>query len=279
MKKYQYQIVRYVHDHFTGEYVNVGVVVYSREDSFLACKITGKYKRITDMFPGVNGRWVLKVLNNFNTSLDRISKELNELFLPSDSLEQLTNSILIRDNNAIQLTMVKMAIDINLQSALEDLYNSQVEKYNVSVQEKDTLLDDEVWKTKYKSYFEKYGIDKKLVLHKVNVPKDVISFDKSWKNEIWHSYEPLSFVLKESDSIKDKVYKWAGKLQGLLQSNEPLHLTLLTSLPSKHSNMKGFIDEYLKVKSYKLTVEIVSDHEAENLAIKIKEQMEMHENN
>ncbi|MDP5172607.1 MAG: DUF3037 domain-containing protein, partial [Bacteroidia bacterium] len=42
MKKYHYQIIRYVHDHFTGEFVNVGVVVYSKENGFLDCRTVRK---------------------------------------------------------------------------------------------------------------------------------------------------------------------------------------------------------------------------------------------
>ncbi len=277
MKKYQYQIIRYVHDHFTGEFVNVGVVVYSKEERFLASKITNKYQRITQMFPEANGKLVVHILNKFKLSLNKIALELDELFAPSDFLEQITNSILIRDNNAIQFSEARMAIDVNLESAIDDLYNSQVEKYVVSKLAKVTLLDDEVWRLNYKNYFEKYGVDKRLQEHIVKVPKDFISFDKSWKNEIWHCYEPLSFVLKEKDSVKDKVYKWAGKLQGLQYAQEPLHLTLLTRISSNHEDLISFINAYLKVELGNLKVDIVTEDMAEQLAMKIQREMKLHD--
>lgn len=277
MKNYQYQIIRYQHDHFTGEFVNVGVVVYSKENRFLKSKTTSKYQRITHMFPEANGKWIIRVLNAFNSRLIRVAKELDELYSPSEQLEVITNEIFIRDNNAIQLSEVKSAIDIDLEAALKDLYNSQVEKYLPLKDNNQSLLDDDVWKLKYKTYFEKYGIDKRLKSHEVQVPKDIISFDKSWKNEIWHCYEPLSFMLKESDSVKDKVYKWAGKLQGLQQSKEPLHLTLMTSISPKHKELMSFINEYLKISSENLTVDIVTDDRAENLARDIKKKMELHD--
>lgn len=277
MKKYQYQIIKYQHDHFTGEFVNVGVVVYSKEYRFLKSKTTSKYQRITHMFPDANGQWVIRVLNNFKSRLNKVAKELDELFSPSEQLELITNQILIRDNNTIQLSEVKSAIDIDLEAALTDLFNNQVEKYFPVKENSQSLLDDDVWKLKYKTYFEKYGIDKRLKLHEVQVPKDVLSFDKSWKNEIWHCYEPLSFFLKESESVKDKVYKWAGKLQGLQHSNEALHLTLMTSISPKHKELMSFINEYLKVSSGNLTVDIVTDDQAESLAIDIKNKMEIHD--
>lgn len=277
MKQYQYQIIRYVHDHFTGEYVNVGVVLYSKEHSFLSSKTTGRYKRIRNMFPEANGRWIIRVLNHFDKAVAQKRDELKGLFPPSDSLEQLTSSIIARDNNAIQLTEAKNAIDIDLECALSDLFSFQVEKYIEETSTRRTLLDGEVWKTKYKVYFEKYGIEKKLTAHEIKIPKDVISFEKSWKNDVWHSYEPLSFVLQEKESIKDKVYKWAGKIRGLQQANEKLHLTLMTSIAPENKDLKPFIYEYLKVNTEKLKVDIVTDDEAERLARKIKAEMEEHD--
>jgi len=277
MKKYQYQIIRYVHDHFTGEYVNVGVVVYSSENQFLASKTTKKFQRVTHMFPTANGRWIVRLLSNFDQQVKTLSSRLTEMFPVSDSLQQVTNGLIKPDNNAIQLTAVRSAIDVDLQAALDDLYLAQVEKYSVNKTDKNSLLDEDVWKIKYKTFFEKYGIDKRLKVHEVRVPRDVLSFDKSWKNDIWHAYEPLSFVLKEKDSIKDKVYKWAGKLQGLQQSNEKLHLTLLTSISPQHKELMSFVNEYLKIDTDHLKVEIVTDDKAESLAKEIHREMERHD--
>ncbi|HMP32054.1 MAG TPA: DUF3037 domain-containing protein, partial [Saprospiraceae bacterium] len=60
MKSYQYQIIKYVHDHFTGEFVNVGVVVYDPESKFFGCKLTKKYKRISNFFPSSDGKKVVQ---------------------------------------------------------------------------------------------------------------------------------------------------------------------------------------------------------------------------
>jgi hypothetical protein len=120
MKKYQYQIIRYVHDHFTGEYVNVGVVVYSSENQFLASKTTKKFQRVTHMFPTANGRWIVRLLSNFDQQVKTLSSRLTEMFPVSDSLQQVTNGLIKPDNNAIQLTAVRSAIDVDLQAALDD---------------------------------------------------------------------------------------------------------------------------------------------------------------
>jgi hypothetical protein len=50
MKTYQYQIIRYLHDRVTGDFINVGVIVYAPDYQYLNCKIIAKYGRITSFF-------------------------------------------------------------------------------------------------------------------------------------------------------------------------------------------------------------------------------------
>lgn len=277
MKRYQYQILRYIHDRFTGEYVNVGVVVYQEEDGFLGIRTTNKYHRITSLFPGADGRWVTHSLKYIEARVKSIASELKTLFQSSKDLSHITASIIPNDNNALEWTEAKYGLDIDPKIALEDIFHNQVEKYIVQKGDTGSRTDEEIWKEKYKKHFEKCGIINRLKPHKVSVPNDELAFNFSWKNERWHSYEPLSFVLKKKESVREKVYKWAGKLQALNQSNENFHLTLLTSLPPKHNDLKEFIEEYLKVDSDRLKVDIVSDKEAKKIALQIKREMELHD--
>ncbi len=57
MIKYQYQILRYVHDQFTGEFGNLGVVMYAPKNRFLKCKVVSKYARLSSFFGEINGQF------------------------------------------------------------------------------------------------------------------------------------------------------------------------------------------------------------------------------
>ena len=46
----------------------------------------------------------------------------------------------------------------------------------------------------------------------------------------------------------------------------------------KHKDLNSFIMEYLKVSSDRLTVDIITDDKAENLAKEIYLKMELHDN-
>jgi len=283
MKTYQYQVIRYLHDHFTGEYVNVGIVVYSPEHKFLGCKITNKYQRITSMFPEANGKWIMKVLREFESKLEQSSKRLTELFQPSEQIENVTGSIIPHDDTAIRFSESFSGLDIDYNAALEDLFVSLVEKH-IDKPLKDTLYDEDVWNEKYKAHFKKYGVLDNLGEHTVRIsehPEDFISFNRAWKNKIWHCYEPLSFVVKNSETVKNKVHKWAGRMNGLNRAGEPLHLTLMISYSEKHKKMLPFVEQYLLAEfnqndKRNLQVEIVTDDQAELLAKSVAEKMKAH---
>lgn len=277
MKKYQYQIIRYVHDHFTGEFVNVGVVLFSKEHQFLGCKTIRKYQRITHLFPEAQGKTIARILRTIEHGINTESKKLVELFSLPDQLDAIVNQVISNDNNAFQFTSPKTAIDIDFEAALNDLYLQLVERYYLNDEDKQRLSDEDVWKLKYKSHFEKYGVTSRLISHEIKVPNDIISFGMSWKNEIWHSYEPLSFELKKTDSIKEKVYKWTGKLQALKHADEALHISFLTSINPKHKELMSFVKEYLQASNGNLKIDVVTEDQAETVAKSIQKQMELHD--
>ena len=72
MKTYYYQLLRYIHDQFTGEFVNLGIVVYSPEQQFLKAKVTQRYSRITSLFPEARGRYITTSAKDFENYINRI---------------------------------------------------------------------------------------------------------------------------------------------------------------------------------------------------------------
>lgn len=279
MKKYQYQILRYVHDQFSGEFLNIGVIVYAPESLFLKAMVCQKYKRINDFFPKANGRFIIKMANQFELGIQKISNQLAEIFQPDDHLSTVTRSILPLDDSALMLTEVKSAIDVDMDSALNYLYSNMVEKFNTNTQDHQSLNDNEVWRNKYKVYFDKYNITMNLTEHTVHTKYSEFVFDKSWKNEIWHCYQPLSFELQDADSIHEKVHKWSGRLKDLDSSKEKMHLTFLSSLSDKHLKLKEFILDFLDQDTDNISVDVVLDSDAEKLAQSIRKNMNEHENN
>ena len=273
MRPHQYQLLRYIHDRVTGEFVNVGVVVFSKEDAFLEAKVLTRYGRISQFYGEFDGHFLLKTIKNIQLQCEKASKKL-EFFSDATSIEQLTSNILAKDDSSLYFTDAKTALDINPSILLNELYNRLVDRFNkenIDTQNADT----KAWKGIYKQYFEKYGLEKKLKEHKIKTVSDEIKFDKAWKNGVWHCYQTVSFDLKNADSIKDKVYKWVGKINQIRTTDEDLNLYLLTSEPKEHKELNAFVDALLKFDTNKhVKVTIVKEHEADGFALQVKEEME-----
>lgn len=126
MKKFQYQIVRYVHDQITGEFANVGIVVFHPESKFLEGKFIKKHHRISQFFKNVNGDFLVSTLSNFNQELMIENRRLGELFSNHATLDSITSSILPKDDSALVCSPVFQGLDIDLSKATEDLFNRLV---------------------------------------------------------------------------------------------------------------------------------------------------------
>ncbi|MBK8521464.1 MAG: DUF3037 domain-containing protein [Chitinophagaceae bacterium] len=74
-EKYQFQIVRYIHDRITGEFVNVGIIVYMPESRFLKSRFINKFSRISQFFIDVNGHSLLGALKQFDKEINIVSKD------------------------------------------------------------------------------------------------------------------------------------------------------------------------------------------------------------
>ena len=276
MKTYQYQVIRYTHDQVTGEFVNVGVVLYAPVDRFLKAVVTTRYARVSNFFPSASGQALVQSLRQFKREIDRISKQNDELFQMSSTLEVITNSILPKDDSALHLTPMARGIDVDSQIALDDLYSRLVEKY-LTADETTSQTDEEAWRQVYKTYFDQYGITNRLIEHEVQTRNDSFTFDKAWKNEIWHCYQPLSLNLSDWNSVRTKVYRWSGILNELATTEEHIHLTFLLTRSRAFNGVDNFIQNRLEYVSDHLSVEVVTEDKAESIAIEVKQAIETHD--
>lgn len=264
-----------MHDRVTGEFVNVGIVMYSPTDYYLKSKASTRYARITSFFNGANGKQIIRSCKNFTESIRRASLLIGSEGGP-EILDELTKQILTRDDSALYLTETKFGIDIDLDKSLNSLYKLYIDRWN-SVMDEDNEKDADVWKTKYKRYFDEFGITDRLSSFEISTPHDTFLFDKAWKNEVWHCYQPLSFNLKSSESLKNKIYRWSGKINELKSTDEPMELTILASFPTNNSDLHSFMEDSLKTRTDGLNVQIVYESNAEHFARTVAAMIQRHD--
>lgn len=274
MKKFEYQIVRYIHDRVTSEFVNVGIIVFQKETRFLQGRFISRYSRISKFFHEVNGTNLLSSLRQFDHQLKIEAFGLNELFSDYQTLTDITNTILQPDDSSIICSELFVGIDINPLIALEDLFERMVNKY--FEEEASELHNDEwVWKKLYKRHFDQQGITKFLKPYTIETDFDRLEFTNAWKNGVWNVFQPISFDLKRTDTLKNKVYKWSGKLSAIEKTNNPLNIYFLSKKPAAQKNITDFIYQtLLKDRKQNLKVNLINEDEAEHFVSKFKDQIE-----
>lgn len=280
MIKYEYQILRYVHDQASGEFVNVGIVIFEPQSKILKARVLNKFSRISTFFEEINGYYLLSTLKHFQKEVESINDDFaffnsSEFLLEKEKpgLSIITGKVVLNDDSALKLTEVKKGLDLNLDSALDDLFERLVDKYSPE-KNKEAHTDAYAWSKVYKLHFDRYGITPRLKDHTIKTPNDEIKFDKSWKNGVWNCYQSLSFDLKKDDAIKNKVYKWSGIIKELQLANQKMNLFFLTTSPKSNEHLNNFIKDTLSQKGSGVKVTIVTEDEAEQFAKKVKTAIE-----
>lgn len=281
MKTYEYQVLRYLPDRVSGEFVNVGLVMFQPESRFLKAGFVRSVSRVSSFFPGLDGRNLQRRLRHLEGMIDEFSDHLNldrqvRLEQPT-SLEAITTRFLVKDDTSLQFSESKFGLDDDLEQAFSELNDRLVDNYMPDISA-DIRTDYDVWKKLYRPFFEKRNITNRLQAHKVTTAKDVIEFPYAWKNEIWHCYEPVTFDLKKADSVKNKVYRWVGRLDELRTADEPITLQLLAALPMDDPDLIAFVLDKLDNKVFgSATVSVVRQQEAEQFTRQVQEEIIDHE--
>jgi hypothetical protein len=271
---YQYQVLRYRHDAFTGEFANLGIVYFNPDTNYLKSGFISKYGRLSQFFGEVSGTALMRVLRQLQSELTQLESQLRKETTDKrfKSVSDLTNSILPKDDNALFFSEVFTGWNFEHKLAFEQLFDSIITKY----QEPATVTkhdDSYAWKTVYKKYFDEFGITPKLKPKKVKTALTSVDFDKTVKNGALHCFQSLSFDLKHEGSIEDKIFRWDGRIRELATSKEPLKVYLLSVLP-KDEELLRMINEKLNYKSGQIEVQVVDERHARSVAMEVNKVLE-----
>lgn len=278
MNTIQYQVLRYLPDRVSEEFVNLGIVAFDKQEKVLHSKFINKVGNISAFFPNINARYLLKSVKTIMHHLESISEQFSSEFLfdKIDSIDQVTSQVLAKDDSALIFSEVKKTLDISAESMVDHLFSRIVISGNL-VEDDEVRRDKEVWVKVYKKHFDDYGISTHLKPHNIKTENDELEFDKAWKNGVWNCFETVSFNLTRTDAIKNKVYKWVGKLDELNTSGEPKHIYLLSILPKEHPELKNFIKKMITDKSTPNTkIDIISEDQIDLVASTIKSEIDAH---
>jgi len=275
---YTYSVLRYVHDITTGEFINVGVVLYSREGCYASALCRSTFGRLSRAFPGMDGD-AFKSLMRFVQSRieeigDGLKKELPLNGHPATVMD-VAHAVLPPDDSSLQWSPPGGGLSENLSQTLEGLFERLVIRYDERPQQ-ERRSDEEVWR-KYRRSLENRHVLKHLQPKKISVQDDEVEFQYAWKNGVWHCLEPVSFDLSSADSIREKAHKWLGQLLSVKDAREPFKVYLLLGEPQQEALRPAFDKAVSILHRLPVASEVIREGNAGEFSEQFAREIEAHE--
>ncbi len=264
---YSFVVLRYVHDIASGEFVNVGVALYSPDTKYIGALCSTRYGRLSKMFLDVDGDYFRGLMRHIETRFDEIGGKLREE-LPFDGtpagIIEIARTVLPPDDSSLQWSEAGGGWTENPARTLEELFTRLVARYEDG-QKRLNRDDSEVWKV-FKKELETRQVLARLQPKRIITGNYDYEFEHAWKNQKWHLYEPVSFDLQEADSILDKANRWVGRAVSLQDSPDKFKLHLLLGEPSIEKLRPAFIKAENILNKIPGDKEFVREHEAEKFS-------------
>jgi Protein of unknown function (DUF3037) len=272
---YTYTVLRYVHDIATGEFVNVGVVLYAPKVPFLEAKTRSTYGRLTRVFPDVDGDAFKRAMSHVERSVAVTAKRLDDLFRENDlTALELATRTLASDDSSLQWSPLGSGRTRAPAQELERLFDKFVLQYDCT--RPNSRSDEEVWRSFSRSLASREVLGK---LEQKEIVSDVDrrTFRHAWKNSHWHCLEPVSFDFAEGERIHNKAIRWAGQMLALASAPERFKVYLLVGEPTR-TDMRSHYHRALRIlETIPVASEIVQESQADALADRIADEIRAHE--
>ncbi len=272
---YSFSVLRYIHDPTTQEFVNIGVAVFSAEASYLRAICTSNYGRITHMFQKIDGHGFRQISRYIQDQIC-IAGQSHKSALPfeaNSNIEQVLARVLPKDDSAVQFSRAGVGLSTDLDRTLLELYRRHVEHYAAAVETRRT--DDSIWQV-FKGPLDRVHVTPRLNPKLIVGSSYEYEFQRSWKNEIWHVYEPISFDLVEPSSMLDKANRWVGRATSLMESSESFKIHVLLGEPTDSRLKETFIKAQNILHKMPGRKEFIHESEADAFAEELAREVAKH---
>jgi hypothetical protein len=136
--------------------------------------------------------------------------------------------------------------------------------------------DEDVWKV-FREPLEKRHLTSHLTPKRIVASSYDYEFERSWKNEIWHVCEPVSFDMVDAGSILDKANRWVGRATSLNDSSEQFKIHMLLGEPQDDRLQNTFVKAQNILNKMPGQKEFIRESEAEAFADELAREVHAHE--
>lgn len=274
---YSYSVLRYVHDTVTGEFVNVGLVMFSPEGEFLHFKTKATLGRVTSMFPSLKTSAFKALMGALKKRFSVIEAEATaglSICEKKSRLDEVLLDALPKDDSSLVWSPISTGVSADLTASFDKVFSRHITKFDQKAHRK-SRSDDDVWR-QFRKDLEKRNLLNFFESKNIAGKDDEVEFPFAWKNGIWHCIEPISFDLAASESIREKAHRWLGQITSVTDSSEKFKVYLVLAKPQQPSLAAAFEKAVSILEKVPVPSEIYIDSEMDRLAEKLQKQVGQH---
>jgi hypothetical protein len=273
---YSFSVLRYVHDPVSMEFINIGVAVFSPEERYLRAICTTNYGRITHMFSKIDGQRFRQLSRAVQDRILVVGQDYESglPFEAAPNIDYLLTKVLPPDDSAIQFSNAGVGVSADLDRTLNELYQRHVEYY-ATLGESSRRTDEDVWRV-FREPLDRVHVTPRLRPKQIVASSYEYEFERSWKNEIWHVCEPVSFDMVEAASMLEKANRWVGRATSLMDSSEPFLIYMLLGEPTDDRLGPAFVKAQNILNKMPGRKEFIRESEAEDFAEELAREVTKH---
>jgi len=123
--------LRYIHDVVTGEFANIGVVLYAPDLRFLEARFTSSYERLNAIFLKIDHLHFRALMRYLTNRFEELGAEIrDDLHAPPViALSELVKKVLPPDDSSLQWSQQGGGITDDPARALGETYKRLVERF------------------------------------------------------------------------------------------------------------------------------------------------------
>lgn len=275
-QSYSYVTLRYVHDAMTGEFLNVGLLLFAPAERLLRVKTRRTMSRVRDIFPDLDRPAFTSAMRSIEHSVARLTKEFFNapLFSRDIDVEGIARRVLPSDDSSLQWSSKGTGVTSNIDQTFDRLFSRLVTRYDARDDHRKS--DDEVWRP-VRQLLEQRHLASKLQEKTIVGDVDQISFKHAWKNGQWHVIEPISLDLADAEGIKQKARRWRGHLSAVAEGSEPFKPLFVVAAPADKDLKSAYDNAVAILRTSPFLPEIFEEDDVESLVDKIEEEVREHD--
>jgi hypothetical protein len=271
---FSYVVLRYMHDVFTREFVNVGVLLHAPATGFIGFAKLPALDRVKGMFPGLQSDSLRELLNFLASRADELRAKTADLLDRNQlSAESIARTMLTSDDSALQWSDAGGGITDNPEKTLNELSERLVE-YHLKARPVVRREDADIWRP-FEREFRQRRILSRLQERTLVVGKLKHTFETAWQPERGYLrlYQPLSFDLVDSSKIVEKAIRWKGLIRELRKANPDFFVYLLLGQPADGERMEAFLQARETLDEDGEKKRLIPEEKAPEFAIEVEQEM------